>query len=227
MADCHRCPYLITKRGGKYYFRFKDALTAPDGTAAQEFVYDEERDLFTGVDNPEFTIEGEKPATFFTKILEDNEANPLSVIEWRINRNSEMCDEFKEKYNAIRTELRALVDRTATFNYIAWDIKNGQLRCKINCKLKIDNVNAIRDLTYNFNISKTDEGYTFKFENAEDAFAENLYNSIPAINTIINEFSKDFIITAKTTNFELNSIKFTDKGNKNTWFTMDFNITNN
>ena len=52
--------------------RIDFALNAPDGKEAQEFVYDEERDLFTGVENPEYILEGDQPEEFFTWVMEES-----------------------------------------------------------------------------------------------------------------------------------------------------------
>ncbi len=198
-------PYLITKRGGKYYMRFRDEMNAPDGTAAQEFVYDEGQDMFTGVDNPEFTIEGEEPAKFFMMAMEDGNT-------WRLSRTSDMSEDMKAKYEAVRTGFTSL---RYTMNYIYWTLDEGQLMCVINLKT---NRNATVNASYKFSMTPIDGGYTLSYDGPADTAASTIFSSVPAISNLFAEFTADFAVNAATTKFNLSNITFSTGETK--WFTI-------
>ena len=198
-------PYLITKRGGKYYMRFRDEMNAPDGTAAQEFVYDEGQDMFTGVDNPEFTIEGEEPAKFFMMAMEDGNT-------WRLSRTSDMSEDMKAKYEAVRTGFTSL---RYTMNYIYWTLDEGQLMCVINLRT---NRNATVNASYKFSMTPIDGGYTLSYDGPADTAASTIFSSVPAISNLFAEFTADFAVNAATTKFNLSNITFSTGETK--WFTI-------
>lgn len=198
-------PYLITKRGGKYYMRFRDEMNAPDGTAAQEFVYDEGQDMFTGVEHPEFTIEGEEPAKFFMMAMEDGNT-------WRLSRTSDMSDDMKAKYEAVRTGFTSL---RYTMNYIYWTLDEGQLMCVINLRT---NRNATVNASYKFSMTPIDGGYTLSYDGPADTAASTIFSSVPAISNLFAEFTADFAVNAATTKFNLSNITFLTGETK--WFTI-------
>ena len=198
-------PYLITKRGGKYYMRFRDEMEAPDGTKAQEFVYDEGQDMFTGVDHPEFTIEGEEPAKFFMMAMEDGNT-------WRLSRTSDMSEDMKAKYEAVRTGFTSL---RYTMNYIYWTLDEGQLMCVINLKT---NRNATVNASYKFSMTPIDGGYTLSYDGPADTAASTIFSSVPAISNLFAEFTADFAVNAATTKFNLSNITFSTGETK--WFTI-------
>ena len=201
VADCHRCPYLVTKRGGKYYFRFKDALTAPDGTAAQEFVYDEERDLFTGVDNPEFTIEGENPTTFFIKVGEERKG-------WRFNNTMDMSDDIRTAYSKLSAAFNAVL---FSLDGIIWKYENGKAICTINFT---DDVWASNTVSYYFTLNKTDKGCTLTYDGPVDSSGESTINYFPAIKNMLDAFNADYTVESVTTNFDLTNIRFASESGK-------------
>ena len=198
-------PYLITKRGGKYYMRFRDGMYAPDGTAAQEFVDDEGQDMFTGVEHPEFTIEGEEPAKFFMMAMEDGNT-------WRLSRTSDMSDDMKAKYEAVRTGFTSL---RYTMNYIYWTLDEGQLMCVINLRT---NRNATVNASYKFSMTPIDGGYTLSYDGPADTAASTIFSSVPAISNLFAEFTADFAVNAATTKFNLSNITFLTGETK--WFTI-------
>ena len=198
-------PYLITKRGGKYYMRFRDEMEAPDGTKAQEFVYDEGQDMFTGVDHPEFTIEGEEPAKFFMMAMEDGNT-------WRLSRTSDMSEDMKAKYEAVRTGFTSL---RYTMNYIYWTLDEGQLMCVINLRT---NRNATVNASYKFSMTPIDGGYTLSYDGPADTAASTIFSSVPAISNLFAEFTADFAVNAATTKFNLSNITFSTGETK--WFTI-------
>ena len=201
-------PFLITKHNDRYYLRFRDAMNAPDGTEAQEFVYDEENDIFTGVENPEFTVAGENPATFFTQAMEDGNT-------WQLNRNCDMSDDFLALYDAVRTGFSAV---RYTFNYLTWSMQDGQLQCILNYRPQRG---GAVNIAYNFDFTQTESGATISYTGPVDNSGANVLAAIPAITDLFNAFNGEYDITAGTTKFNLTNIRLS-KGD-NSWFVPMFN----
>lgn len=189
--------FLVTKRGGKYYLRFRDALNAPDGKEAQEFVYDEERDLFTGVENPEYILEGDQPKEFFTWVMEE------SGREWVLTRTSEMSDNVKEKYEALRTALSAA---RGTFNDLALKYENNGYICAINITAN----RQTKDYKYNINITPSETGYTFTIADPVNEESQRMLTTFPAIQDLLNVFATDFAVSATSSRFNMSTIKLKD-----------------
>ena len=205
ITDVSYHPFLITKRGGKYYLRFRDALNAPDGSEAQEFVYNSDQDIFTGVENENFTIEGDEPNSFFISAMDDG-------YIWRLTKTSQMSNELQTSYEALRTGFSS---QGYTLNYIEFIKSDGQLQLAINFKYKQSNLTA----TYSFAGTQTENGYTLNYEAPAGAeISSNLLKTIPEIQEFLSTISAEYTVTANTTKFNLSEIKFFADENK--WFVL-------
>ena len=56
VADAVIRPFLTFVHNGEFRLRFRDAIELEDGSTAQEFAYNEEDDMFHGLENNDFTI---------------------------------------------------------------------------------------------------------------------------------------------------------------------------
>lgn len=198
--------FLITKRGGKYYLRFRDPLNAPDGSEAQEFVYNSERDIFTGIENEEYTIDGDEPNAFFISAME-------SGYKWRLNRTSDMSESLKAAYETLRTGLSS---QQYTLSNIEFGVTSGQIQCLINFKYnKQSNLTA----SYNYSGSQIENGYTLNYDSPSgNDLSANLINTIPEIKEFLTEISGEYTVTANTTKFNLSEIRF--HADENKWFVL-------
>ena len=201
-------PFLITKRNDTYYLRFRDALTAPDGTEVQEFAYDSERDMFTGVENQEYTIEGDIPYSFFMTVMTED------LRSWELGRNSEMSDNIKEKYEALRSALTAA---RGTFNKLTFKYDHDKYVCSINCTAN----RQTKDYNYYFTFTQIENGYTLAFEGAADTDAQNMLDRLPAFTDLLNMFNDSFTVTNTGSRFNMSTIKLTGAGG--TEFTLTIN----
>ena len=194
-------PYLITKRGGKYYMRFRDEMNAPDGTAAQEFVYDEEQDMFTGVDNNAFKIEGENPAKFFNNSIANNES-------WYLNL-SKMSDDFNAIYRAAMSALQANLI-SVNGNIVFSLASDGKLNCNIPYQARIPGIpQAVTgSYTYNFVFTATDGGCSIAFDGGGTDASNEALTFYPALKNFIDAFCKNFTIKATDTKFNLTNVIF-------------------
>lgn len=189
-------PYLVTKRNGKFYLRFRDTMTASDGTEVQEFEYDPTRHLFFSLDNPAYLIEGDIPSNFFVSAMSDNGSS------WTLTRNSEMSDNVKEKFEALRSALTAA---RGTFNNISFKYNNGKFICDVNCTVN----RQTKDYNYEFTLTSTENGYTFAYVGGADDDSKTMIERITQIQDLLNMFATDYTISATTTRFNLSTIKLT------------------
>lgn len=208
IIDEQNFPFLITKRGGKYYLRFKDELTAPDGTTAQEFVYNEAADQFVSLDNEAFTITGQEPKEFFQEALNDGH-------KWRINRASEKSDDINTKFEDMR---KAFSARSRTLNYLIFSLSDGQLQVGVNYK---PSSSAATTVYYNFTLAASNTGVALTYAGPANESAQNILNNYPSVEAMMNALTNDYTVTPGTTAFNLTTVTFT--ANNNNWFTLTYN----
>lgn len=207
ITDESRHPFLITQRGGRYYFRFRDVLDIADGAAqVQEFVYDEEQDLFTCVDNPEFTITADEPLSFFNSAMQDD------ARMWRINSSSDVSSNFTTAMSAVRTAFSRL---RYTFNDVRFTYYNGDFVCAVNYRPGSGSaVNAY----YRFTMTETENGVNLAYSGAVNSSGEAILTTIPSLRDLLNCFDGTYTVTAATTKFNLSNIRFASGESK--WFTV-------
>lgn len=203
-------PFLITKRGGKYYFRFRDALTSSDESkTAQEFVFDEANDKFVGVEDPSYTIEGENPDTFFVQSLAEGNG-------WRFRSSSAMSDDFKSILTALNQEAKANVGSRATYNYFTFSkLDDGKYALSVNFRPNRGNA---YDMVFYFTFAKTEKGFSLAYESAKLSDDEEMLTTTPSLATLLNTLGGEYELSSSSTKFNLNNLKATAEGGKTiTW----------
>lgn len=201
-------PFLITKRDGKFYLRFRDELTLNEETV-QDFCYDEAQDRFVSVDNDNCYLEGPAPLPFFVKSLnEDNKRwiwTPTSAVS---ESHQALLDDVNSVFASKKGSLRTVSLRNL----------GGQITLRITYKTKNDT-----NLDYKFTLSQ--EGETVKLTYVEPASnsATNLYNNYAEIKALVDGMSRTYNVEGGTTNFDLHQIKLIGADDANFWFVADIN----
>ena len=207
-------PFLVSKRGGKYYLRFRDALRKVEGeTNPQEFVYNEETGKFVDVDNEQNVIQGEDAAPFFmTKI------NGGSTWSWV--RNTTNSDAMTTLNNRIYDEMRA-VGFTCNQRINFMLNKAGEFVLAIPFTFKQGRQTVSATGTFKFNVTdRTAEGLTLTYAGAGETAGETLYNQIAAVKEYINYLSTTLTIDAAETTFNLNTLKIAPAADTSKWFVV-------
>lgn len=201
-------PFLITKRDGKYYLRFRDELTLNE-KAAQDFCYDEDNDRFVSVDNSDCYLEGPDPLAFFAKSLnEDNR-------RWTWNRNSQISDSHK----TLLTDLNKLfVSKKGSLRSLTIRNFGGQIQLRITYKIKTET-----NLDYNFELSQEDETVKLTYQDAASTAAGNMYNNYPEVKAFVDAMSRSYNVEGGATNFDLHQLKLTAADDAEFWFVSDIN----
>lgn len=210
VADEDFYPFLITKRGGKYYLRFRDVVTKGDAeneATAQTFIYDDATDKFVDMDNESNVIEGPNPNTFIYSYIGDNHK-----IQW--DRQSEGGGSIKEAYENVYQGFRR-VNYTLSNAQIFIDETNGTI-LRINYRT---NRGVSATLDYKFSLEQSDDAISLQYVEPLGA-SGNVLNTIPSLLDLLNALSGTFNASKTETGFDLTRIKLTSSVNPNDWFVV-------
>ena len=204
-------PFLITKRDGKYYLRFRSALEANE-VEEQEFVYDADADKFFGVENAENIIEGEDPATFLI--------NNLDAGSWSALKTAEMSDKMKSYFDELDTEFSAMKDsrkRSYTFSGMTLTREKDGEHYRWNVGYKVPGSSRITYAQYNYTMQRDGNNISFAYVAPVDESATNIQNTLPSVKNVTGVFNRKFIVTAAQTCFNLRQIRLTAADDPNLW----------
>lgn len=210
VADEDFYPFLITKHGGKYYLRFRDAVTKGDTEAeatAQTFVYDETADKFVDVDNDANVIEGPEPNAFMCSYIFDNHK-----IQW--DRQSEGEGSMKEAYENVYQGFRRLSYTLSNIQILTNTTNEPILR--VNYR---NNRGSAAYLDYKFSLDQSDGAVTLQYLEPIGA-AGNVLNTIPSLLDMLSTLSGTFTASKTGTGFDLTTIRLTSSANPNDWFVV-------
>lgn len=206
-------PFLITRRGGEFYLRFRDAMTKNDVTV-QEFKYDEEKDMFIATEDETCYIDGDNPLRFFLETL-DNDTYKFS---WA--KSSEMSDAYATYYTNLTDAFSSV---KYTLNKLYLRTLNGKTFIRVEYKYKSGGMNRSGTNDYIFTYSSDDEGITLQYKEPGSTSAETMYNALPALQELLSAMSGKWIVSAATTKFNLSTMKLTRADNSNIWFVANRN----
>lgn len=204
IANASYHPNVITKRDGKYYLRFRDAFTAPDGSTEQEFVYDETNDIFTGTENPANTLAGPDPTTFMT-----------SGTNWQWLRSSSMSDAMKTLIDNLYNGFKAI---NYTFNKVSIDVTGTQMTMTITYR---PGKGTSATMKYLYDAALQDDGtIKFTFREGATTSATSALTIVSGLKEYIDAFSDTFKATGNASNFDLSSTRLTSATNADRWVVM-------
>lgn len=194
-------PFLITKRGDDYYFRFRDSKTYDEKTV-QDFKYDAEQDRFVSVDDATCYISGDDPLRFFDENF--NKGN-----RWSFRRTDNMSESLKGIYDDMYNGFRSL-------KYTLNNIFIASTTQGVTLTLSYRTTSGTSSAVYNLSYEKNDDGVTYNYVSCNSG-AQNVLNKIPSIQNLLNFFSQKLSVSPGTTGFNLRSIKLTSSSNANDW----------
>lgn len=199
-------PFLMTKRNGNYYLRFRSSITVSDDSKVQEFVYDADKDIFSSIDNAEFTIEGYSPVRFFEEKLKDKS-------QWRLLRMQKvrMSDKM---YNL----MDAFYKKQRTFANITWRMLDDKIYCRIT-------YSSVADYEFSMDIDANANAVTFKYVGPKEdqKNASTIYEKYPELQELLTAFSQKYIVKGTNNNYALNMLHFTSESDPDLWFDLTLN----
>ena len=199
-------PFLITKRDGKYYLRFRSAIEVDDETSEQEFVYDEANDRFVGTTNEANYIEGEDPVHFFYTVFGSD------AHRWQWTRTSEMSESQKAALDEVASGFRALTNlslRLVGENVVM----RVQYRNSRNQNASVDFI---------FNVKEEADGITLKYDKPVLEAGANVLAANPALATYLETMSQKFTVTAGSSRFNMNTLRLTAASDSNNWIIVTY-----
>lgn len=206
-------PYLLTQKDGKYYFRFRETYIMSDEVQQQEFVYDEEADVFRGTENAEYTISGEDAGGFFLRKMVENGQS------WTMTASSSMSNKMKTYITELSTQYAT---KRFTFNNIVFLYDSSEETFK--CKIVYRAATAPRNRTDIFNFTGTQDDathVTLGYVGPANAAAETNYEQFSALVDLMNLLSQQFVVSPEGgNNFNMNKVRLTSVLDPDIWFVL-------
>jgi len=205
-------PYILLKKDGNYYLRFRESFIVNNDVKQQEFVYDEVNDVFRGLENAEYTISAENTAEFFLrKMVEKGQS-------WSLSTSSAMSDKMKTYITALSTQYSS---KNFTLNNLTFDYDGSgkTFRCRIVYRATTQPRN--RTDIFTFTAVQDDATHTILgYVSPSNTSAETNYGQFSSLADLMNMFSQKFVITAEGNNFNLNKIRLTSASDPEVWFVL-------
>ncbi|MCQ2266088.1 MAG: DUF4302 domain-containing protein [Bacteroidaceae bacterium] len=216
--------YLITKRDGKYYMRFRSALGKGENKE-QEFVYDEVNDEFHGLQNSHNTIVGLDPLTFFDESFKEFNAAQQPSYTWRLNRTNAMSDSFKALYTELQNQVKGLSGKTGNMGEltITSDQKNPDvLHINLNYSYKNANKQTVNAVA-RFDCSYSNNGTEFVMSDLQpvDNSTTTFQQSLSAVAPFFNALLGAHAVRSNVTKFYLNQLRLTSPQDADSWFVLE------
>lgn len=211
-----RCPYLITKQGGDYVLRFRDAIKYINAngddvaTNAQTFVYNQEKDEFACKENPDFRMTG-FPIVSFVKQSVD------SKHKFIMSPYTEMSDKMKQVVEEVRNEMKS---KSFVFTNFDMTTDNGNPVWRVTYQAGTSS----GVVSYKYNVG-FDEG-TNRIEFAYDSplgNGQNVIDVFPSLKKLLDTVSQQFVVSGNINNFNYSSVRFTSATDADVWFVLNYN----
>lgn len=202
--------FIISKRDGKMYLRFKDALPVNDEIGkVQEFVWDETLGQFNGVDNPACTIKGENPAQFFADQLNNNGA------VWTWNTKSELSDSIATLFTNLGNQFKKV---NKNYAFSSMQLKKNT-KNQVILVVNYTNNRKATSCSYNFNCEALEHGNVkLTYIEPADNGSANIKNAIEGISQMIDILDGEVIVASNGNNFDLTKVRITPSDAPDAWF---------
>ena len=218
-------PFLITKRGGDYYLRFRDALSFGDVTV-QDYRYDVAADRFISVDNADFYLCGDDPY----RLLADS----LGSHNFSVKRSKYVADKDNAYFGKAAQDALESVYST----YRKMNSKYGPTEYKFRLMASED---ASKKLKISVNYKPTDANtklsyyYDYKMENGKltlkyigvatdetEKIRKQSESHYDRVKDALEVFNGDFELSSVTTAFDLSDILVKKVGNADFNFILSY-----
>ena len=207
--------FLITKNDGKYYFRFREALAFGD-LKVQELKYNEEKDLFEGVQGEIGVVEGPNPNIFYGDAMGNNH-------KWQLQRASVMSESMKAIYEEMYNSFRKF-NTNYTLQTVQLSLINDEKSADYG-KLKLDITYRVRSSTAHlqvyYDFSYNEQGISISNRQLQGN-AQTVMNSIKGIEPFLNAIEGSFVADKDNTVFNLSTLKLTSALDSNISYVLTF-----
>lgn len=210
-------PYLITKRGDKYYFRFKNEAKFDNQVIEQEYIYNADDDQFHGVKNRQNVI-ASKYASISEFMKEKFDAGHHFNLFKDVSKSA-MSDKMKKYINDASD---AMKQRNSAYHIDSLELATSG-EGKAQWMFRYQSGLNPKNQPYNYTCQFENNTLTFDFVEAGEKSAGNIMNAVPEIKALITEvLSQKFIIEKYITIFDLTKIKLTSESDPEIWFVINY-----
>ena len=212
-------PFLITKRGGDYYLRFRDAFQRDDMDGVlQEMRYDSLAQEFIGTDNAAFRITGYPPMRFFLEKVDRGDTLTLQTT-------STMSEKFKTYVNDLSADIASIKgngNRPYGFAGLNFYFLRSSQCYMWDIRYRVPGASKPSFARYLFDFTRSDDQFAFSYISPQDddVAAKNLIERLPSISAIMNILSQEFVVTGAISPFNLSQLKLTSVNDPELWFVI-------
>ena len=213
--------FMVTKRNGDYYLRFRNAFDREgmEGTL-QEMRYDSLAQEFVGVENDQFRIVGYEPGRFFGENIGEGNS-------WTMAKTAEMSPKFKEYVDELDTRFANTKDsRNRSYTFVGINFGRDArtidgVRDTVNCcNIVYRTPGSSRNTSacYVMDMKNADESVTYQYLKPRDTSAANIQNTFDTITKLMTLFTREFVVSACDSKFNLTRVKLTAADDPDIWF---------
>lgn len=197
ITEATQHPFLITKRDGNYYLRFRSAIEAGE-VEEQEFVYDEAGDRFVGVVNNENLISGPDPSVFFRQFMQQG-------YFWMFTPSSEMTGNI---VTVLQTVVSDFASKKYTVQNIKYSMDGDDARVTVTVRSGSSNVS----LVYLYDAEVSDAGisitYREPYVSGNNKRAAQILTTIPTLANFLTGLNGSYKAEkSNETGFNLSAMK--------------------
>ena len=212
-------PFLITKRGGDYYLRFRDALTFGDVTV-QDYRYDVAADRFISVDNADFYLCGDDPYRL--------------LADFSVKRSKYVADKeyayfgkaAQEAFESVYSTYRKLNSKYGPTEYkfrlMASEDASKKLKISVNYKPSDANTKLSYYYDYKMENGKLTLKYIGVATDETDKIRKQSESHYDRVKDALEVFNGDFELSSVTTAFDLSDILVKKVGNADFNFILSY-----
>lgn len=222
VSDAVIRPFLTLVHNGEFHLRFRDAIELEDGIKAQEFVYNEEDDMFHEVENSDFTIAGPNAKAFFDKIIDNKK-------RWQMRLSDSMSDDIKTIIDGLKSDMIKMsskyeFDVDITGKKYGLSFYKGENGYQVDFDIKYLNKNQKRQatLSYAFTYTVDETGVAMSYIEPLTTGSTNMLETCPKIKEILSILSDTYIVKGLNTDFDLSAVKLISTSNSDKWCTFNY-----
>lgn len=207
VADAVIRPFLTFVHNGEFRLRFRDAIELEDGSTAQEFAYNEEDDMFHGLENNDFTIAGQNANVFFYDWI-------VSGNKWQYVSKNATSESMSKLFSNIITDLKK-------FKYTFQNLQFVKANDGISIVFSLKSGLKTATVSYLFDINVENGHLSLNYKEPADATSLNIVDKIPSIKSLLEKLSAPLQVSGTDTGFNLTSIRIMAVDNTDDWFVFN------
>ena len=200
--------YLVTKRGGNYYVRFRDDVNLGDGETSREFMYDEANDQFVDVANENVVICSSNVAEYLAASM----AEPHT---WTVKKDQENSEKFFDIISKASSAMTAANRRHRINSVTLAQTEPGV------CQLSFNYGDSKQWARYNFNYQISGDQLSMQFISSDTDGSETIRNKA-GVTELVDAFNGTFTISIYQTAFNMSKMKITSTSDSSLWMVLNY-----